>query len=84
MSFDNDSARNNIILGVDNSSSSHADNLKINFLVIGEGPILVLMEVLAQQRKSLILILVKQTQNLSYVCIIMLIIVICLLIERNL
>ena len=37
-SFDNDFARNVIIFGVDNSSSSHADNSKNNFLILGEGP----------------------------------------------
>ena len=42
-SFDNDTARNVIIFGVDNSSSTHADNLtritdKNNFLVPDEGP----------------------------------------------
>ena len=36
-SFDNDCARNVIISGVDNSSSSHADNLKNSFLMLGEG-----------------------------------------------
>ena len=36
-SFDNDYARNVIIFGVDNSSPSHADNLKNNFLILGEG-----------------------------------------------
>ena len=38
LSFDNDTARNVIIFGVDNSSSSHADNRKNNFLVLREGP----------------------------------------------
>ena len=37
-SFYNDTARNVIIVGVDNSSSSHADKLNNNFLVLGEGP----------------------------------------------
>ena len=37
-SFDNDSARNFIVVGVDNSLSSHSDNRKNNFLVQGEGP----------------------------------------------
>ena len=37
-SFDNDFARNVIVFGVDNSSSSHADTRKNNFLVLGEGP----------------------------------------------
>ena len=36
-SFENDYASNVIIFGVDNSSSSHVDNLKNNFLVLGEG-----------------------------------------------
>ena len=39
-SFDNDTARNIetfCVFCVDNSSSSHADNHKINFLVLGEG-----------------------------------------------
>ena len=37
-SFDNDFARNVIIFGVDNSSSSHSDNCKNNFSVLGEVP----------------------------------------------
>ena len=37
-SFDNDFARNFVISGVDNTSSSHADNRKNKFLVLGEGP----------------------------------------------
>ena len=37
-SFDNDFARNVIIFGVDNSSSSHSENRKNNFLVLDEGP----------------------------------------------
>ena len=36
-SFDGDTARNVLIFGVDNSSSSHIDNPKNNFLVLGEG-----------------------------------------------
>ena len=37
-SFDDDFARNIIIFGVDNNSSSHSDNRKNNFLMLGEGP----------------------------------------------
>ena len=37
-SFDNDTTRNVIIFGVDNSSLSHADNRKIKILVLDEGP----------------------------------------------
>ena len=53
---DNDSARNVIIFGVHNSSSSHdSDNRKDNFLVPGER----LIKSLVHQ--SLVLILVKDT-----------------------
>ena len=38
MSFDNNFDRSGIIFGVDNSSSSHSDNCKNNFLILGEGP----------------------------------------------
>ena len=34
--FGNDYARNVITFGVDNSSSSHADNLKNNFLILSK------------------------------------------------
>ena len=37
-SLDIDFAGNAINVGVDNSSSSHSDNCKINFLILGEGP----------------------------------------------
>ena len=37
-SFGNDFGRNIVIFGVGNSSSSHSDNRKNNFLVLGEGP----------------------------------------------
>ena len=62
--FDNDTARNVIIFGVDNSSSYHTDIHKNNFL-ISKVQLLELMEALVPQRKSLVLILVKQTQNFA-------------------
>ena len=37
-SFDYGTARNVIIFGVDNASSSHSDNRKNIFLILGEGP----------------------------------------------
>ena len=37
-SFDNDFAKNVVIFGVDNSSSSHTYNRKNNFLVLGDRP----------------------------------------------
>ena len=62
---------------------SHADNLKNNFLVLGEGPTFEINGSLVHQKKSLVLILVKKTQNLVWVCIIMLIIVIFMLMENK-
>ena len=38
-SFDNETATNVIIFGVDSSSSSHIDNRKNNFLILGLVPI---------------------------------------------
>ena len=35
-SFNDDFSRNVIIFGVDNSSSCHTDNLKNDFLILGE------------------------------------------------
>ena len=37
-SFDNGTTRNVIIFGVDSSLSSHVDNCKNNFLILGLGP----------------------------------------------
>ena len=37
-SFDNDTVRNVVAFDVDNNLSSHSDNLKNNFLMLGEGP----------------------------------------------
>ena len=37
-SINNDTTRNVIIFGVDNSSLSYAVNRKNNFIVLGEGP----------------------------------------------
>ena len=38
LSFENDTARNITIFGVNSSSSSHVDNHKNNFLVLGLAP----------------------------------------------
>ena len=74
-SFDNDTSRNFVIFGVDNSSSYHFDNRKYNFSM--------LIETLVHQRKNLVLTLVKQAQNFVWVCLIMLIVVICLLMKEE-
>ena len=49
--FGNESARNVLILEIDNSSSSHTYNRKNNFLVLVQEDILVLMEALVHQKK---------------------------------
>ena len=76
--FGNDFPRNVIIFGVDSSSLCYTDNCKNNFFQL-----LVLMETLFHQRKNLVLISVRQRQNFTRVCIIMVVIVICLLMEKN-
>ena len=80
-SFGNDSARNVINFGVDNSSSSHIDNNKDNFLILGEGPTYGING--SYQGKSLVLTFVQQRQNSAWVCITMVIIVFCLLMEKK-
>ena len=45
---------------------------KIIFLILGEGSTLGLMEALVHKRKNLVLILLKQTQNFVWDCIIIL------------
>ena len=81
--FDNDSARNIIIFGVDNSSPSHGYSSKNNFSVLSDNLIFGINRSFVSAEKSLALILVKQAQNFVWVCIIMLIIVICLLMEKK-
>ena len=44
---------------------------------------MVLVQAFVYQRKSLVLILVKQTQNFASFCIKMVIVVICLLMEKK-
>ena len=46
--FGNDISRNAVILGVDNSSSPHADNHKNRFLELGERPTIILMAALVR------------------------------------
>ena len=75
--------RNNVMFRVDNSSSSPVDNCKNNFLVLGEGMLIISMAALRQQSKSLVLILVKQIQNFASACITIMTIVICLLMKKK-
>ena len=48
----NDFARNVTIFEVDNSSTSHTDNFKNDFLVLGEGDTLLLKETFVHQKKK--------------------------------
>ena len=52
-SFVSDYDRNVMIFGVDNSSSSHADNLKHNILILGEGVTFGINEGFGAPEKSL-------------------------------
>ena len=81
--FDKNFARNVTIFGVDNSSSSHSDNHKKDFLIADECLTNSIDGSLGHQRKSLILILLKQTQKFVWVYIKTLIIVIWCLIEKK-
>ena len=74
---------NAIVFGVDNSSLSHADNHKNNFLVLCECPTFEINGSFCSPEKGLLLMLVNQTQNFAWVFIIMLIIVIYLLMEKK-
>ena len=60
-------ARNVIISGLDNGSSSHSDNPKNNFSVLGGSPAHGITRSFGSPEKGLILNLIKQTQN--FVCV---------------
>ena len=62
--FGNDDARN-VIFGVDDSSSSHTDNRKNNFLVWGNSPTYGINGSFGSTEKSLVIILVQQIQNFA-------------------
>ena len=53
-------------------SSSHSDNRNNNFLILGEGPTYGINGSFGPPKKSLVLILLKQTQNFVWVYIVML------------
>ena len=78
--FNNDTARNAIIFGVGNSLSSRADNGQGE----GENPTFGINGSFGKKKKKrLALILVNQTQSFARVCIIMLVVVIFLLVEKK-
>ena len=57
--FGDDFAGNVIIFGVHNSLSSHTDNRRDNFLLLGEGPTYGINKALVHQRKMFIINLSK-------------------------
>ena len=82
-SFGNGTARNVITFGVDNSSSSHSGNCKNNVLILNKCSTFEINGSFGDQKKRLVLILVKQTQSFVCVYIITVIIIICLLMEKK-
>ena len=60
-SFGDNFAENIVIFGVDNSSSTHAENHKNKFLVLGKDPTYIINGSLNQ--KILILIIFQKTKN---------------------
>ena len=54
-SIDNGTAGKVIVFGVDNSSSSHADNHKNSFSILGEGPTFGINGSFGSPEKSLVL-----------------------------
>ena len=61
----NEVARNVITFGVYNSSSSHTDNRKNNFLVLSKGPTFGINDSIGATENNLVLRLVKQIFNLD-------------------
>ena len=82
-SFDNEFARNVITFGVDNSSSSHYDNHKSNFLISDEGPTYGINGRFGSPEKKFNANFTKGNRKCCLILIIMLIIIICLLMKKN-
>ena len=68
-SYGNDFARNVVIFGVDNTSSSHTDYKKNNIFLLGEGPTKVISDSVGGAEKNLLSTLVKERQNFVWLCI---------------
>ena len=64
-SSDNDTARNVVIFGVDNSSSSHIDNPKNNFLALGEEPTRGINGSVGTAEQNVVLTIVNPIQNFN-------------------
>ena len=82
-SFDNEFARNVIIFGVDNKSSSHSNNHKNNFLILDEGPTSAINGSFGSSVKKFSINFTKANTKFCLSLHILLIIVICLLMEKK-
>ena len=82
-SFGNDFVRNVVIFGVGNTSSSQADNRKNNFLILGEVPTYGINVSFGSPEKKFNINFTKTNTKFCSVYIIILVIVICLLMEKK-
>ena len=78
--FGNGNARNVIISVVDNSSSSHADNFKNKFLILGEGPTFGINGSFGSPEKTFS---TKISKASTKFCLNLLYLVTCLLLEKK-
>ena len=81
--FNKDTPKNVVVFGVDDSSSSHADNCKNNIWILGEVPTYRIDEKFDSPEKKFRIFFLKQAQNFVWVCILKLLIVICWLIVKK-
>ena len=79
----NGTSRNVIAFGVYSSPSSHAENCKTNFLILDFGPTFGINGSFGSPEQKSCIILLKQIQHFAGVYIIILIIVICLIMEKK-
>ena len=82
-SFYNDFSRNVMIYGVDKSSSSHTDNRKNNFVLPCEGLTFGINGSVGLPQNKVCINFSNTKTKYFWVCIIMLIIVICLLMKKK-
>ena len=78
-----DNYRNTTIVGVGNSWSSYADNCKNNFLVVGDGTTFGINGSFGSPEKKISINSSKANRNFVWVCVRMLIKVVCLLKENK-
>ena len=82
-SLNDDFAWNFLAFEVDNSSSLLTDNIKNDFLILGNTDTFGINGSFFAPEKTLILVLVKQTQNIARVCLIIVIMVTYLQMENK-